>query len=301
MAFVVSAIGAAWAAGAAIVAGGAITAGAVATIAAGVAAAGTVLTVVGTVTKSKELLKIGKVMSIAGGITAIGAGLISSMGSAAASSAASSGATNVVPGIGGGAADAATGVATDAMTNQAVDSAAGSFAQTFPVGPSSLSGLGETTSVGMSQAQDLALNNVPNVSVAPASRLGGMSGISATGPGQSSAATQPTGASAPMGSSVDAAIKKPGMLESIGDFWKTLPPTDKAKYASQLLQVGGSAVGGLFQGWSEQQKMDLQREINNEHQKRYDTGQKNGNFVPVIGFQPRLSGGGLINSGGGRG
>lgn len=294
MAFVVSAIGAAWVAGAAIVGGAAVTAAAVATIAAGVAAAGTVLTVVGKVTKSPQLMKIGKVMSIAGGITALGAGLISSVASAG-TSAASAGASNVVPGaaadgLAAGAADAATGAATDAMVNQGVDSAVGSVAQAFPVdGGSALSGLGDAAGSAASSSPNLALSSVPQASMAPVSGQAGMSlapveaGSSAIGNIQTaSAAVAPSAA--------------PGMLQRAGDWWAKLSPVEKAKITDNVMQMGGKAVGGMFEGWSADKRLEIEEEIRRENQKRYDTGQKNANFVPVIGFQPRLSGG-LINSG----
>lgn len=287
MAFVVSAISAAWVAGAAVVGGAALTAATVATIATGVAAAGSVLSIVGKVTKSKELMKIGKVMSIAGGITAVGAGLISSF-SSAASSAAGSGATNVVPSAAEGALEAAAGSATDAMANQAID-AVGQAAQTFPVDGGSIAGLGESGSSLMNAAPDITLSAVPQASAAP---VAGQPGMSYAQPGM----VDPSPISNIQTASATAVPNTPGMMERIGDWYTKLPETEKSRITSSVMQAGGKAVGALFDGWSAEKRLELEEEVRKENQKRYDTGQKNASFVPVIGFQPRLSGG-LITSG----
>lgn len=295
MAWVISAvasIGAAFTAGAAVAAGtAALTAATVGTIAIGVANAGVMLSVVGKVTKSKELMKIGSVMAIAGGVTALGAGLVSSAaaGSASASTAGSAGVTE------GAAAGSAAG---EAMANQAVDAAADGLAgnvSTFgiPDPSAGMSAIGDGAASAFAPAET-ALNTF-------GSKLQALPGVATEG----AQVVQTAQAAAPATTSLDPSIgatgatgataPKPGMLESAKDWYKNLSAAEKALVSTTVLQAGGSAIGGMFNGWSEEQKLQLQQEVNDENKRRYNTGVANANAVPVIAFKPMTSG--LINSG----
>lgn len=278
MAWVVSAvssIGAAFTAGAAVIGGAAVTAATVATIAAGVANAGIVLSIVGKVTKSKELMKIGGVMAVAGGVASLGASAYGAMtgGTAAATS---------VDG-------AATNIGADAAVNQAAPAILDT-AETFPVSDPSALVTTPTPSLADSAASwnpassDIALDSVPQASgatpaYAPASTEANMS-------------VDPSGSRGLIAGVQDASANyvKPGFLESAGNWYKNLPDAEKSRIHNQILQAGGKAIGGMFEGWSADKKLELEREVMAENQRRYDNTRANGNAIPTIAFKPAPTG-----------
>ena len=282
----------------------AVELGTVAAIATAVTYVGVAMTVVGTVTKSKELTGLGRVLSIGGGIASLGAAAAGSFGSAAASGAAE-GTAGEASSLWGEAANEAA----DATVNQAVDTAAQTTADSFAGSASSAAdkAIGSVADAGadsaLSGAGDLGgyetafnPNDVAGAGFSPPTptATGGISapGLQAPAPsGIVNQATAPT-VSGSVGDAATSGLPEKGIGERVSDWFKKLTPDQQSRISSGALQLGGNAIGGLFQGWSAEQQLELQKEIQAQKDKQYNDSVKNANSVPVIQFKPR----GLVNS-----
>ena len=73
------------------------------------------------------------------------------------------------------------------------------------------------------------------------------------------------------------AVTPPADTSSSGikSWWGNLSPKDKSLY----LQTGAGLIGGLYQGWTVEQKMAFERE-------RAALAQQNANAQPIVSFQP---------------
>ena len=266
----------------------AVEVGTVAAIATAVTYVGIAMTVVGTVTKSKELTKVGRVLSIGGGIASLGAaayGAYSAAGSGAVSStAAGAGGDSLWSEAANQAtADASANVATEAAEQVTADTFAGAANSAADTAIGAAEGIGASgTSGGLSSGFDATANlagdagqaaGVSTSSAAPA----------ATGFGEDVAAEKwaLAGGSDAAGSTFGSAITKPGIGQGIMDWYSKLSPGAKTQVNTTLLQAGGSAVGGLFNGWSASQKLDLEKQL-------YQDQIKRANAMPTISFKSGL-------------
>lgn len=279
-----------------------------ATIATAVSYVGVAMTVVGTVTKSKELTGLGKVLSIGGGIASLGAAAGAwgtASGEAAGSSVFSEAASNVVP-------DAAVNQAADAAAQTTADSFAGAAsASSNNVVGSTLDAVngvaGDSAASGASSlASDYATPFNPNdaagagfsapTPIAPDASAAAPTADVAKPAGLVNQATAPsvTGSASaiPDAQNIVPDVPKPGIGQSIRDWYSSLKPDQQSRIASGALQLGGNAIGGLFQGWTAEQQLDLQKEIQAQKTDQYNTSVANANSIPTIQFKPR----GLVNS-----
>lgn len=276
MSFVVSAVVAA------------VSAGTVAAIATAVTYVGVAMTVVGTVTKSKELLGVGKVLSVGGGIASLGAaayGAYSAAGAGAVSGSTAGAAGDSLwsEAANQATADASANVAASAAENVTADTFAGAANTAADSAIGATQGIGASgTGGGLASGFDTTANlagdvgqaaGVSTSSVAPA----------ATGFGEDVAAEKwaLAGGSDAAGSTLGAAVSKPGIGQAITDWYGKLSPDAKNRVNTTLLQAGGSAIGGLFNGWSSTQKLDLEKQI-------YQDQIKRANAMPTISFKSGL-------------
>lgn len=285
--------------------------GTVAAIATAVAEVGIAMTVVGTVTKSKELLSVGKVLSVAGGVTAIGANLAN-----LATTGLSEGAAGAAAGVGeSGAGNALADASGQALTNQAVDAGtnavtdkvvgagladvAPNIAQNSSYGIDGLSGLGDVGASAAGGVADQTANQAIGGFAAPAPVTSEQAIQAAATPQFATtdhALTQSAGNA--LGSSdlsplkisslpANAAITPPGFGEQIGNWWDKQSQVTK----SALIQGGLGALGGLSQAWQADQRLALERKIADEKMKTEQAQRTNANAIPTIRFQPV----GLVN------
>lgn len=276
----------------------AIELGTVAAIATAVTYTGIAMTVVGTITKSKELTKIGGVLSVAGGVASLGAAAAGAFGSSAASAGAAGelGSNSLW-------SDAASQATADASANAATNAAENITADSFSGAASSAadSAIGASSGIGAS-APDLATQyeiTAGGGSIEPTSfNTPAPTGTEAVGAppkpaglvGQATAPDAAAPVSASASGSID--VPKPSMGQSIKDWYNGLSKEAQSRVTTSLVQAGGQAVGGLFQGWTADQQLALQKEIQDRNNKMYDTSVKNANSVPVIQFKPT----GLVNN-----
>ena len=264
----------------------------IASVATAVAELGMTLSVVGAVTGSKDLTKIGGYLGLAGGVTSLAAGAFDAVAGAAADGAAGEGLDLAGQQI----ADATyTGVNTDPIFSDVADSASS--------GLNGVTGLADSSSnaaqSGLGDASLDSIGNGPSIA-APGQNAG-------TNAGSVSDTTATNGPAAPAGAnSPDAPTMKygdnsitpgsPSMPQTgtvqppadtspggIKQWWNQQPDSTK----NALLQGGLKAVGGLFQGWSDDQKLALERE-------RFNLQMNNGSSQPSISFQSKPTG--IINS-----
>ena len=242
-------------------------------IATAVAEVGMAMTVVGTITKSKELKEIGGFLGLAGGVGSLVAGGLSAIGaigeavpgSAAAavsdtafdSWAAGQGAAEASTALGefGGATASFEGGATAGMS--ATEAGTGLLGtNTSPITGTTEVAKGATGSVAESpNAVNEAANNVDQFQNETNKFLR-----------QDAALPQPAGTDS----------------NSIKSWWDKQPENVK----NNILNVGGKMVGGLFQGWSEEQKLALERERLNLAKEQADKQSANANAQPTIRFKP---------------
>jgi len=242
------------------------TATGIAAIATVVSVTGMAVTVVGMATGNKELMKWGGIMSLAGGVVGLAGGAMS-----------------------GGAA---AGAGIDAAAGETVANAAGYGAETAFMGSEGASlttGLSEAaTTSGLAEANALT-GGVPEVQAfAPPSTETGLLNSSMPASTTPQAATEPvtqTGQEvAAKAANMNAPPPPTAEPGGLGKWWGGLDKTTQSKYVDTLLQTGGKAIGGLFQGWSEEQKIEFEKE-------KY----ANYNSQPSFNQKPKLAGG-LLNS-----
>lgn len=230
-------------------------------------------TVVGKITKSKELSQLGAGLSLGAGISSV---MTSAFGAGAAT---------------GTSAAAGTAEAGTAALENTISSAdlAGIDAAAGGIGGSTPGALSVSTSW---DAPATAIEAAGSTGGLPASvtNSSGLLGSSTSAPAASLSATSPTQApvtdvtAAPAAqSSATGAVTPPAGTDtnSIAQWWAKQPESVKSK----ILQMGGSAVGGLFDGWSAEQKLALQREAQNLEAQKYNTAMANGSAQPKIAFQ----------------
>jgi len=290
----------------------AIELGTVAAIATAVTYVGVAMTVVGTITKSKELTKIGGVLSIAGGVASLGAAAAGSFGSAATAGGAGASGAGVV-GEESLWNEAASQAAGDTAANAAIDGANATTLDGFSGAAKTTadSAIGAADGIG-SAAPDLATQYEitagggtlePASTFTAAPKPTGLVGASGPTPeGLVGQATTPSLNSAYNSDSLDkwfgglaenqkeqvingAGVAKPGIGESLKSWFDKLPSDAKSRITTAALQVGGQAIGGLYQAKTNEKNFDFQKNI-------YDTSMRNASSVPVIQFKPV----GLVNN-----
>lgn len=248
-------------------------------VATGVVAASTVVmaglaaTVVGKLTKSKELSQIGAGLSLGGGLASVATSIFGAAeGTAAAGTA--------VEGVTSAAAEGITGVAGTAET-------AGAAIESAVEGIGAAASEGATA--GLSGVSSAATGVGETGGLLSAGSSGGF-GIPSV-PGMAEA----TGAASGAMQGVTGAIAAPATTTSSGisGWWNGLSEATKNK----LLQVGGQAASGLMEGWTAEQKLAFERERQRLEQERYSTSMRNASAQPVVRFQkvnPVTQGTGLL-------
>lgn len=267
----------------------------IASVAAAVGELGLTLSVVGAVTGSKDLMKVGGYLGLAGGITSLASGAMSAASGAAAEGAADTVGSDWASGL---ASDAAQGATTGAVSN-AMDGVT-KLANTAD-------NVGSDWSAGISEAPGSTPSTSFNDlrSSMDQSSLSGAPSTSAGSPATPDASVSPTGSDATTGQQPysDARNATDGTVSSYGngapsgnsfsdikDWYDKQPAAVKAA----IIRGGASAVGGLFQGWTEEQKLALEQNKFALQQQQYNTAISNANAQPTISFQSKP--GGIINS-----
>ena len=272
----------------------AIEVGTVAAVATAVAEVGLAMTVVGTVTKSKELISVGKVLSVAGGVVSLGANLAN-----LATTGATEAGKDALAGSAGGATNTALDEATKtALTNQAATEGttavanqaigtnladvAPNLAQNASYGIEGLSGDVGANLVGESGAASSIADQASNAlnSVAPSSVSDAAQAAAPAFATDVNAAKNATQAAGLVQSVAPQA--NTGMLANVENWWNKQTPQVK----SALIQGGLGALGGLSQAWSAEQRLALDKKIADERSKEFQTSQSNANAVPTIQFKP---------------
>ena len=220
------------------------------------------LSVVGAITKSKELSQIGAGLGLGGGIASLFGGAVG--GAAGAAGEVVNGGIGAVSDAGFDAWAASQGAAESAVGLEAFGGATPSFETAGLAAQSGTTGL-----IGAAPAP---------ISAQPPS----FDAIGANAPAQPStssiASTQ-----APV-TTVSGAVKPPPDTTSFGikNWWSSLTDAEK----NNVLQVGGGVAKGMFAGWSEEQKNALEREKFNLDKERYANQQANVNAQPVVTYKP---------------
>lgn len=286
----------------------AIEVGTIAAVATAVTQVGIAMSVVGVVTKSKELTRIGGVLSIAGGVTSLAnaAGLFGEAAAAgSAGAAATKGATefagdNILDAASQATADQYAAGAADVANNITADSFVGGASSAADQAIGAGAGIG-STSEALKTGYDLTGGASAAGNAAGPTTAAGATGFTPPTPvatGAMEATAQPglvnQATSMQVGADVaplpaaqaTAAIPKPGLFDDPKAWFKSLTPDQQSRVSTALLQTGGQAVGGLFQGWSAEQKLALEKEAMDLQKQRYEAGVKTANAMPVIAFKP---------------
>lgn len=260
---------------AAVAGGAAVATGVMA--ASTVAMIGVAATVVGKVTKSKELMQIGGGLSLGAGIASVATSVFgaaegaSAAAGTAAEGAAASGAAEGVSGAAGTIEGAeAAGAALEGIGSSAAQGA-------------TTAGLGEAASSAASAAGETggllsAGGSAGNIGT-PVIQLGDASGLAQS-------------AAQGIGNTVTNAVVAPASTTSSGisGWWNGLSESTKNK----LLQVGGQAASGAMEGWTTEQKLAFERERQRLEQERYNTSQRNANAQPIVRFAPVQPSAGIL-------
>ena len=248
-------------------------AGTAATLA-GVSAVGMGLSVVGKLTGNEDMMKVGGVMGLAGGIGSLATGAMGAAGAAEAV-----GGLDAAGMAGIGLGEAGTGGISSLTSNlsdsgdmfgQAAESGTNGSetgavlnpdVQTLPRGILSQPGNG----------YDAPFNSPPqaftqDVSVAG---QGAQNGYDVT----SNATSAALGVTPP--ANADSSWYR--------DLWNKMDDKTKQAVITGGIQAGGNALGGMFAGWTAEQKLALEREKQN-------TMQSNASAQPVVKFGPPKTG-----------
>lgn len=274
---------------AAIISAGAVGAGIVA--ASTVIYAGIAVSVVGKVTHSKELSQIGSGMTLGAGLASAATSIFGAAeggAGAAGGMSAENAALGGADGLGGTGVDAAAGSLGSDGVAASADVATGATAGLGDTGASTVAGAGDSTSAGgllnpetaITPPTSAPLTSTP-ATAAPSAPASGMSAENAA-----------LGGADGMGGT--GAIAPPANTSSngIAQWWSKQPDSVK----NRIMQVGGQAFGSLFDGWTNEQKMALQREQMNLDKQKYDTSVANASAQPTVRFQPYTPAtGGLLN------
>jgi len=257
---------------AAVAAGAAVATGVVAVST--IAMIGMATTVVGKITKSKELMQIGAGMGLGAGIASVASsvfgGTSAVAGTAEAATAGIGSAAESVPGIEAtaGLGDAAGGIAeaaNSATQTSGLLGASDSIAQSAGLTDVASAATGTAAPQGLlTQTLSQPLTVTPSAEFASAANAGYTAPINAV--------SSPLMALPP---------PPPG---GISQWWSKLSQPMK----DRVLQMGGQAVGSMFEGWTAEQKLALEREKANLEKQRYDTSASNANAQPTVRFKPNM-------------
>jgi len=254
-----------------------------------VAEVGIALQVVGTVTKSKELVKIGGIMGAVGAVGGLASAGFSALSAGAGEAGVAEGAT----------AGAYSDVAGEQFAQQAGTDAAGSgfgdMAASAATAPAVVSPVdsGGLTSSGMTQVPGggtpPAGAPAPSaVTAAPAGTMPPPQSAESMFNTNVAAGTPPIAAgTAPQAAfNLDTmnSVVAPSDTSSFGisKWFDSLDKATQGRVVSGAMQIGGAAVGGLFNGWSEDQKLALERERQALQQKAYATSMANASAQPKV-------------------
>lgn len=253
-------------------------------VATGVVAATTVAmigigaTVVGKITKSKELMQIGAGLSLGAGVASVASGIFggtsAAAGTAEAATAGIGSAAESIPGI-----DAAAGLGEAAAgageTASALDAASSISGNTGGL-------LGASDTIAQSGGLTDAASAVTGVAdVAPAAGRGILNAPLAATPSAEFMAANP-GFAAPINAVPSASMAlTPPPPGGFAGWWKNL----SAPMKDRILQMGAQAAGGMFEGWTAEQKLELERERLNLEKQKQDQSQKNASAQPIVRFQ----------------
>ena len=262
----------------------AIELGTAAAIFTAIAEVGIAMQVVGKVTKSKELMKVGGVMSLVGGIGSLATSAFSAMSAAGAAE----GGVGVAEGA---AAGAFSDVAGEQFALEAGMDAAGSgfgaagavpaaaAATTYPVAIGTGGGL-------LQQGAEQAATPV-GASTAPVGGGSGLNPQSATemfNANMAAAAPAPSATGAAFDVTTAGGVAAPADSSAFGikQWFDGLDKATQGKVLNGAMQIGGQAVGGLFNGWSEEQKLALESQRQSLLQKETAQRQANANAQPTV-------------------
>ena len=250
----------------------------VAEIATVVSVVGTGMSVVGAITGNKELTKIGGIMGLAGGVVSLASGALGAAGAAegaAVDTSVAGTATDALTGAGADLTGAASAANPDLATGDFVGSdwsnpALNNAPPTYPgSGPDPMSLSGSSSGQGVLNAQPQAstpLGSTPQASQAPGTQAPYGQGSSQTSlPSSLTAPPKVTGG---------------GLWSDIKEWFSGLPKDQQGRVMSGLLETGGKALGGMFQGWSEEQKLALQQHALELQQQQWQTALNNASAQP---------------------
>lgn len=286
MAFVVTAVAAA------------VELGTFAAIATAVSEVGIAMSVVGGITGNKELSKWGGYLGIAGGVGGLAAGAFSTAAVSAGDGLAAGETGAMDMGVGGsGVLDSTAGSAGTAGEGLA---ASNTGAMDMGTGGSGI--INDATNVGATDAG--SLNSLSAPPTAPGADPSVTAPTTPTAPGADPAQAQgattadnsfsdsrfnaQNGIDQSYTGSGSAAPMKDLSSNGVLQWFKNLDP----KLQSTILQTGAGAASGLFQGWSAEQKLALEREKFNLDKEKYSTAVTNASSVPTVKFAPV----GIINN-----
>ncbi len=301
------AVGAAAALSAGAVAAGVATVATVATIGAVVAAAGVAMTVVGSVTKNKDLLKVGEIMTGVGA----GAGL-----GALAASAFGLGVAGAAGGSAGAGASAAAPAAESASTATSVINPQVSASVTQSLAQAGQTGAGTVLAPAVAQS-GVGAGTV--LAPAAAATEAGSSGLASTLPlatqaGQTGAKLMagappptPTPVQSPAPQPTPQPVSMAGLTDELGGVrtmnpaqtssggWSSLDPSTKLMIGLAGGQAAtgliGGTMSGMFQAQSASQQADIERQrlaleqqnlANVEAQREFL--REGGRYAPVVSF-----------------
>lgn len=236
----------------------------VATMATVASTVGIGLSVVGAITKNEDLMKIGKVLSIGGAVVGMGAGIASAFGAAGEAAASTAVDMAIDPFAAGAPEVAASGAsALEGATTSAVNDASAGLTSGLP-------------SAGEMAGKASGLLNAPPASQPPIKY--GEVNLGNFGQPMADQAFNAVSLRPPPATN-------PGAIKS---WWGGLDENMK----NRIVQGGTQAVRGLFDGWTQEQKLALERERMNLDKDRYATSVANANAQPSIAFKPV----GLLNA-----
>lgn len=289
-------------------------------IAAGVAAVGTDLSVVGAITGNKTMTEVGGVMGLAGGVVGLASGAFSGAAAAGSDSSLTSSLTdsaNAGANVGGtaGVINPAVNPITDA--SQSALSTADSTATTGATGAA----LTDPNSLGLPQPGAAGVTGNPLANPMSANDIGGtqtdigatQNNLAGTTPPTPTPAGNPNATQGVRGYADNSQnINLPqgiatgtggGTTGASGSTLQGMLSGYSPQAQQALIQAAGQGVagmvGGLFNGWSQSQKLQLAQQAQALQQTQYTNAMQNASSQPVLTASakpPSTAGTGLLNS-----
>lgn len=260
---------------AAIAAGGASAVTAAVALAA-IAEVGTILSIVGAVTGSKELAKLGGVMALVGGVGGLANNLVSGAATAAtgaadaAGNAITSGTDLIGDTMGAGIESASSGVIGGAQ--EGVSSLAGATSDVSALPGIDAGAALQSPTASLNPAA--AAKNPLSLNVSPT--VNDVAGVQApTGP---VGAITPRAPTAPVGATMAAGGKAPSAPLSFSDYFKSM--SSFAENNKTMWSTGVSTVGGALKGVSDQSQLDQKIALQREQMAKTGFGNTVANFAP---------------------